>query len=281
MDQASADRTCPAAPRRRRLVLLALGLFGVAVGVVCWRTLHQAEPVYQGRALRVWLRDYPAEANPAVKAIGTNAIPVLLRMLAEKDSAAFSVVAYHWDRFLQNLPDRLRRSWHLTLASEVNANALRGFEMLGTDAQQATPALIKLYRQKVSLMSQSASGYALIVIGPAAQRAALPYFVQKTYSSEGEERMAAASLLRDADAKLADPGEVVPRLVALLGDTNWIIRCYSVEGLAHYGTNAQSAVPGLIHLLDDPHPSLRHLTTNALLFIDPQAAAKAGIKSMF
>ena len=68
------------------------------LGLVWFFALHvRPEPSYHGKPLAVWLRTYGSsrsspqsrewrEADDAVRHIGTNCIPVLLRMIAAKDS---------------------------------------------------------------------------------------------------------------------------------------------------------------------------------------------------
>ena len=86
----------------RKRVGIALAVVLVALGgVVGFQILcpQEREPVYQGRALRFWLRDYAGwdigpktwaeakvRAEDAVRQIGTNAIPNLLKMVSKTES---------------------------------------------------------------------------------------------------------------------------------------------------------------------------------------------------
>jgi len=45
-----------------------------------------------------------------------------------------------------------------------------------------------------------------------------------------------------------------------------------------FGPDARIAVPALVELLNDPDLEVRGRATNALKAIDPEAAAKAGVK---
>src|SRR5690348_8561126 len=86
--------------KRRRNMLIILAFAGL--GIFAWVVLRQHEPSYQGKPLRVWLEAYGAslpawpdardagkhqESAAAIVRIGTNGLPVLLRMLQAKDSA--------------------------------------------------------------------------------------------------------------------------------------------------------------------------------------------------
>jgi HEAT repeat protein len=55
-------------------------------------------------------------------------------------------------------------------------------------------------------------------------------------------------------------------------------RIIAIRALGEYGGDANAAVPQLLEALKDPNYSIRNSATNALKKIDPEAAAKAGIK---
>jgi len=157
----------------RKLVQITLAVLLVAVGGVTigWQVLHsrEREPVYQGNSLSSWLLDsrttiQQQEADEAVRQAGTNAIPILLRMLRAKDSALMVG--------LMNLAQRQRLiTVHYTLAAERNYAGRQGFEVLGAKAQSAVPGLIEIFNQNISFPSQRKAIEALGDIGPAAKEA--------------------------------------------------------------------------------------------------------------
>jgi HEAT repeat protein len=55
-------------------------------------------------------------------------------------------------------------------------------------------------------------------------------------------------------------------------------RGVAIESLVEFGAQAKPAVPTLIGLLTDSEAYIRHDASNALKEIDPDAAAKAGVK---
>jgi HEAT repeat protein len=63
-----------------------------------------------------------------------------------------------------------------------------------------------------------------------------------------------------------------------MGDSEIYLRSIAAKGLARIGTNAQQTVPDLIPMLNDSNALIRSAATNALKAIDPEAAAKAGVK---
>ncbi len=79
---------------KRRILIISLLI--AVVGIISWLVLrpHDSEPTYQGKPLTYWLKGFGSgspdevtlKANEAVRQIGTNAIPTLLRLLKAKDS---------------------------------------------------------------------------------------------------------------------------------------------------------------------------------------------------
>jgi len=280
--------------RKQVRITLAVLLIGVA-WVIAWQLLRdrEPEPVYQGKGLRVWLREYEVNrftedqkelkvqntAAGAIRKIGTNSIPTLLKMLAKKDSFIVSKFVDLWTAHICRigyLPAWVRDpGWYQNRAAHHLDAALMGFEILGPVAQQAAPVLIKLYEQNISPQSQYATSHALIAIGPAAQTIAVPPFLRAAASSNGTVRRVAVLALSDVRA---EPQLVVPVLVKALSDTNYFTRCAAANGLGEFGINAQQAVPSLVTLLRDPNPNVRRIAVYALKKIDPEAAAKAGVK---
>jgi HEAT repeat protein len=281
----------------RKRVYIALTVLLVALaGVIAWQVLHpqEREPVYQRKPLRVWLSEYHEHfstgmeegvkarelAKNALLKIGTNAIPTLLKMVAQKDSFVVNKLVALWEgrsiREVPYLPAWVRfPHWYSNQAEFQNEEAALGFELLGADAQQAVPALLGIYERGISPESQGATCRALSAIGPGALRLGIPSFLGRATNSDAAVRSIAVEALAGVDAQ---PREVVPALVKALSDTAPIIRVYAARGLGRWGTNAQDAVPTLVLFLRDPLPHLRFAATNALKAIDPEAAAKAGVK---
>lgn len=130
----------------------------LVAGLVCFSVWQlPREPVYRGEALTVWLRAYssgPAsrewrEADEAVRQAGTNSIPVLLRMLRQRDST--------WKSWIASLAKRqsLVRI-HFVSAAERIAEASRAFVVLGDLAKDALPELIRLYDDNPTADSKAA-----------------------------------------------------------------------------------------------------------------------------
>src|SRR3954452_17069213 len=76
--------------KRFRIVLVVL--FVVIVGGVGWLVLRPHEPVYQGKRLSLWIEGYwhakhPEEINEAIRQMGTNTLPYLLRIMRTRDDS--------------------------------------------------------------------------------------------------------------------------------------------------------------------------------------------------
>jgi HEAT repeat protein len=265
-------------------VYIALALFTVAlVGVIVWQAGQQREPVYQGKPLSEWLKTYaklrhggdhpPAlmklewKADEAVRQIGSNAIPTLLRLLKAKDSP------------LKLMLVGLAKRQHIIKieflpADRWNQAGFGGFEVLETNAQSAVPALIGIVNQNISHDSQSYTIETLGLLGPAA-KAAVPTLLQCATNADRNIRFQAILALGKIHA---EPERFVPALTTALHDTDSNVRSLALGLLGRFGLDAKPAVPALIESLNDRDTVIRRYATNALKAIDPEAAAKAGIK---
>jgi hypothetical protein len=149
-------------------------VFVALVGVIVWRVSQQREPAYQGKPLSEWLKGYRNtddtpqidKTDEAVRRVGTNAIPTLLRALRMRDSA------------LKVKLITLAQRQHIIkinymLATEWNHSGAYGFAALRTNAWSAVPALIEITDENNSLYSRQCAIYSLGLIGPPA-KAALP-----------------------------------------------------------------------------------------------------------
>lgn len=332
----------------RKQVQIALAILFVAlVSVIVWQMLQpgQREPVYHGKLLSSWVKDYalafrlPPNAalnmlnvDEAVRQAGTNAIPTLLRMLRAKDSALkVKLMALAQRQHIINI--------EYTSAEKWNWAAPFAFGVLGARAQSAVPTLIEIANRNISPASQCSAIMALGYIGPSAKEA-VPSLLRWATNADAEVREISmvglgeigaepdrvASVLIHAlhdpdfgvqgkaawalgnfrpDAKLA-----VPALVEFLNNDK-ADRQRAIEALGSFGPSAKEAVPSLlqwatnadanvrgsafaalgeihaqtdrvvpvlINALHDPDPTVRRYATNALKQIDPEAAAKAGVK---
>jgi hypothetical protein len=241
------------------------------------------EPVYKGKRLSVWLEEgsFPqktegaaaakAQAEEAVRQIGTNAIPTLLQMFNRGNSVVGRKVEY------------LRRKLHLTSgyekmtpASRANLAAQSGLRALGTNAAGAVPGLCAIYDRTPSDFGKLVIAEYLQSLGPHA-KAAIPSLLRSVVNTniESRARLTAIGALMTIHADLE---KVVPAVIKSLNDANSDVRSQAIECLRQFGKDARAAGPALVKLLKDPNQDVRAEATRALKTIDPELAAKSGVE---
>jgi hypothetical protein len=300
---------------KRLRILCGIPLIGFVGGLV-WCVLSSREPVLQGKPLNVWLDAYrkslclreeegidTAEEQhgqqAAIRQIGTNAVPHLLKMLQTKDSGIKSN-AYLLIRKQSFIHPNPRTD------IEYHNMALAGFQALGPIAKPAVPALIGLLNDPYH---RYGAALCLGRIGPAAIDAVpglLPWLDEKDVAL----RYCAANAL--AGIGRGTP-EAVPALLQHLNDTNEFVRGsvelalgklhaepelvvplliqelqtdlkvmrfsrFRIRALGAFGAEARQAVPILLELYSSNLVHLEMEIANAIKDINSEAAAKAGVK---
>jgi HEAT repeat protein len=109
-------------------------------------------------------------------------------------------------------------------------------------------------------------------IGPAAEEAT-PALLQNL--EDPKTQLKALTALRSISKK---PDLVVSVLIGFLSSTNPSQQCWALSSLSDLEAAARTAVPKVLELLDAARPDIRQAATNALKQIDPEAAARAGVK---
>jgi HEAT repeats len=289
------------------------------LGTVIWLMFHlvEPEPQYQGKPLTYWLQGFspaypPAtngyarptyqEARDAVENLGTNAIPVLLRLLRTPDNPLKD-----WFFRLVQRQHIIRISYAPTQTFALVNEAKAAFDELAGKGVAAMPQLMKIYDQHPNVYSRQIVPAILAGIGPPA-KPAIPLLLRATTDADSYVRNNAVYALGRIGA---EPALAVPALTKCLEDPADFTRANAAGALATLGTNARPAIPVLIKLLAREqtnsaavtlptsgrpgnfttvwggHPGGGFFgnpidvigpTTAALKTIDPEAAAKAGIK---
>jgi HEAT repeat protein len=286
------------------LVLLA------GVGLLAWLVFHSFEPSYHGKSLSVWLDQ--AQQNKeignmwpgiyvdtptarAVRAMGKDALPALLRMARTRDTAMrrrlialsdeYAWIGVHPEPFdhiqmkaaygffvlgpaakpaLSKLISMLDDS-----APEVRALAAFAIGKIGPESARAIPALQKLITRPLAPNPQGTSAfqdryvaaYALGAMGPAA-RAALPQIELLRQDSNMIVRaVAEAAFIRISGAGLS---AIVEPLKAPSDSTNWL---FAAEAVQFLGTNGAPAIPFLLQALQSTNARVSSLALNALAAI--------------
>jgi hypothetical protein len=239
----------------KRISIAAGLVFLMVLGLFMWRRSGAADPVYQGRPISRWLRGHVAssaaqppfgsqgwrDADEALRKVGTNAIPVLLEMIAATDIPRPAIKILDWAR------NRRLISYQYHYAYARNDEARYAFEVLGARAASAVPRLTKIYTEKLSRNSESSAASALGSIGSAAQ-SAVPVLLRDLTNSSKPERFDAVSAVMRIGG---NPDLVVPALLSAAKDSDVDVRWNAIVGLGIYGSRARMAVPTLEAALAD------------------------------
>jgi HEAT repeat protein len=249
--------------RRKQIVVASLILSAIVIGGIAFFFLRSTrDPVYQGKRLSVWLKEYDfrktadgkgisegdvRKADEIVKQAGTNAIPTLLRLLREEDSKKHNI-------------------------DSTGGEASDGFRVLGASATNAVPDLMKIYEQNRAARIDIL--YSLNCIGTNAD-VPVDWLLPKLKDPDRQIRAGIAYVLANMHLKSE---QAIPVLIQCLSDSDRMVRGDTALALGSCGTDAKSAIPQLIDLLNDKAKGVRNCATLAIKEIDPEAAAKAGLK---
>ena len=265
---------------KRRAIGVGLLCVSLFAGAVLFALRQPSEPVWQGRTLSEWMEQHTPSsgANPpygspgwhvadkAIKEIGTNGIPTLLRMVAatEDDLRPRLRRLAKKQRFI---PIKYRH------ASELNREAEYAFELLGTNAASAVPGLIRIYQQARSFDSQMYAALSLGHLGKTAE-SALPALISNFTHTNDQVRFYAASAVANIRA---NPHLVVPALRSMLKDSHRPTRWNALVGLASFHRKAEATIPDILvmHEREQNDAELLQQVELALWRIAPEKTPKA------
>src|ERR1041385_3654595 len=233
---------------------------GETLGLACWLAFSSfgarcAEPTYQSKSLTKWLKVFEksepnsAEENrarDAVRTIGTNAIPNLIKMLRSEDlelqqagKNGFEILGQVGAPAVPELAQLL-----------VGTNELARFwaaQALGEIGAPALPALMAgLTNHHFAVGTDAALG--IVKLGTNAAPA-LPILLKDLQHPDRYHRERAADALGNLHIQ---PELVVPALANLLRDPSPAACTLALNSLAQFGSGARSAAPLIIPLLTNP-----------------------------
>jgi HEAT repeat protein len=256
--------------RKTQLILLTAVVLSACAVAAYWIVVPPREPVVDGESLSFWLDQYNAnltagggmrvKAEEAVRQIGTNAIPHLLIMLRVRDAG-----------LKRKLLELLHKQSLIRISYQPawvqNIEAAQGFEILGTNARHAVPALVDIFERAPSPSSRQFAAEALGGIGPAASPA-IPSLIRGATNSDASVRGWAMLALGSIHL---DPQTVVSALTKCLNDPVVFNRVAAAQALGLYGPDAKPAIPALKQLLGPTeHNHVRREAAWALKQIDPE-----------
>lgn len=285
--------------RNKRKLALAFLVIVLITGAAWLLVRSPREPSYQGKSLTQWLNEYnragsmdkTGPISDAIRAMGTNSLPFLLAYINHPDSK------------LKFKLQKLLRKQHLIkpsiLGSDYRSVSILALSALGTNAAPLFPDLLKLADDPQIHWWGAMS---LLAIGPSS----IPTLEKVCESTNVQVRTDAVLMMamlktmgapwfswgwnKGADGQLefglgyAVGDNAVQEMINMMRDSpNPAVRRASADALAlytygPYTSVAKSAIPPLTKALTDPDPAIRQSAANTLKKIDPDAAAKAGIK---
>ena len=294
----------------KKLRLLLLGL--LIAGIVYWlagKVGGPPDPEYQGRRLSAMLKEssldvhtlesgretrFGAEDVLAIRQMGTNAIPYLLKELSATDSSLKI-------KLVELLSRQSVFSIRFEMAAYHHYRAADAFQVLGPIGEPAIPELARLLNegetsdhaamalagigdksipiliQTLSHTNASVRASAAGALGTFSSGASVivPALIQSLGDPNKDVRFTAAYSLgkRHQEAALA-----VPALMKCLEDAAPIMRAFSANALEKFGAEAKPAIPALLKARETTNTYTRDTIDRALRAIDPEAAARAGIQ---
>jgi HEAT repeat protein len=253
--------------------LLALGIMVFACNQIGRSQEDKKEPVYQGKALKDWIRTLQApdpyvrlKALEALSAMGPKAapaIPELIRSLENKDElfhiSVFSTLSQIGK---PAVPSLLEIFTDPGRDQFIRRDAACALGSIGVDASEAIPELIKALKNNI-LISSGAS-LALATMG----KVALPSLLEALKGDDAEIRTGAAKALSQMGP---DAEEAVPILKKALNNSNVAFRAQAAMALAELHPKDQEALSTLIESLTVASPQVRLDAIHALEKVGPDA----------
>jgi hypothetical protein len=210
------------------------------------------------------------DVDEALKHIGTNAFPVLLRMLRQQDSPVVL-------RLVQLAQKQRFVPVRYIAASVRHRQAVYGFGMLRVYATNAVPDLIKIYEANISTSSQGAVAIILAEMGPGTE-SALPALLLGLVGTDETAVANAIYAILHVDTVHPHSALVVPALINCLHHSSGYVRANAAMALGHYGPAAHPALSNLLMLSTDPDNNVRGYAIDAIKRIDPGTAVKYGLQ---
>ncbi len=266
----------PKADVRRRFLLIGLAVLalGILAGIIIAR-YAPAPPVFGGKTVKAWALQNDAivprpveaaalrlEAAAALRTLGSNAVPALVKLLSASDSILRRALWSHAAQLPAPLERFITRTIRPPEAAVLQRAAARALAVIGPEAEAAVPALSRTLRAKEADVRYE-SGLALGRIGGA-----------------GVDELADALTAKDPNVRypaVVGLGEVhsnlnlaVLALLQGLGDPNDGVRIAAGGSLSKLGTNV---LPLVIRELESGTAARRRAAAKAVGIVRPARAS--------
>ncbi len=278
--------------RKRILLAGAFVLIAILAGVTYLPPPSRKEPSYHGRSLTQWLKRLDngqafgisssalpsftrrqIEAAKAIRAIGTNALPLLM----EDVHARPAEDSFHFR--LQNsfglLPRKSQAWWiwrdmigEVTEEDRVRWRAAQGLAALGPLASPAVPELKRLLFTNYWHSSIKEAAYALAAVGPEG--------IAILTNAVGPQAEWSGMCAIWALGQRSETGtNAVPFLIGATSSSSEGTACGAIQVLGLFHTDAEHVVPALTNALGSADHNVRSDAARALGQFGGQAASAA------
>ncbi len=238
------------------------------------------EPIYQGKTLTQWLKQLDdgevegissgslptftraqIEAAEAIRAIGTNALPLLIEDIhahPSEEALRFKLLRLlHLNGIGMSFGTRTYFSTDITSEDRVRWRAAQGLSALGPLAKPAVPELTRLLFTNYFHSSIKEAAYALAGIGPDGI-AALTNSIQPTNEWSG---MCAIWALGQHPAAGTN---VIPFLISATTSSSEGTACGAIQVLGLFHVDGEHVIPALTNALSSSNAAVRGDAARAL-----------------
>ena len=274
--------------KRRWLIVLVLATVGLLAGILYVRHT-QRQTYYQGKPVKSWAKlaaSRDPSATAALKALGSNAVPDLIKLLRTQDSSIHQGLR----SLVPELPLRLRglalKRIELPFAAEARGEAARSLGIIGPEARAAVPALAQALQDTNHQVCYDAANAmarigkdsvpaltdalrmpdpnrrhsviaALAEIGPEAETA-VPALIEQLKDPDPNIREAIAYAL----PRIGPPGLLA--LLDVIEHGTGAAREVAAKELLLFRSSPLNATPALLDMARDEAPGTRHRAIETL-----------------
>jgi len=254
-------------------------LAAILVCVFCFKPSARKEPVYQRKTLTQWLKQLDdgevdgissgalpsytraqIEAAEAIRAMGTNALSLLLEDIHASPSENALRIKFHrgWSWVNRHFFRGLIAFDEVTSEDRVRWRAAQGLSALGPLAKPAVPELTRLLFTNYFHSSIKEAAYALAGIGPDGI-AVLTNSIQPTNEWTG---MCAIWALGQHPAAGTN---VIPFLISATTSSSEGTACGAIQVLGLFHADGEHVIPALKNALNSSNAAVRRDAARALL----------------
>jgi HEAT repeat protein len=254
-------------------------LAAILLCVVCFRRPARNEPMYQGKTLTQWLTQLDdgevegissgslptftraqIEAGEAIRAMGTNALPLLIVDIhAHPSEAALRFRLFrllHLNGMGMSFGPRNYFSTDVTSEDRTRWRAAQGLSALGPLAKPAIPELTRLLFTNYFHSSIKEAAYALAGMGPDG--------IAVLTNAPGRDEWSGMCAIWALGQHPAAGTNVMPFLISATTSSSEGTACGAIQVLGLFHTDAEHVVPALTNALSSSNAAVRGDAARAL-----------------